>query len=165
MTPIESTKWLKSYLERKTREKIDMNSEAFQVVKDFALIWNIFESTCCNKHCTPDIMWRGRAINTSEKIVIQTFTFFKERYIDNDDVNERFNSLNIKNHKDEIKKILLDIAPDIEDQAKACRIIIQRLRNNMFHGEKDVTKLSEQYKLLELANTFLTDTIDNINKP
>jgi len=67
--------------------------------------------------------------------------------------------------KEKVKKILLrgdDATP--QEKAEALIKIIFRLRNNLFHGEKDVGKLYEQNESFAYANQFLLNIVEKHKK-
>lgn len=56
-------------------------------------------------------------------------------------------------------KHILNNTSDNEHQTWACLYICARIRNNMFHGEKDEWKLNSQKKIFMVINNFLTELL------
>lgn len=154
----QSSKWLERYFEGLT---IDIDSSEFQSVKNFPLIWNIYESLFFEKDCSAKKSWERDAIHPTNDCASGTFEYFKKRYSEGDGAQERFEALNTKDHKDEVRNILAAEKPTIEEVNKACRMIVQRLRNNFFHGEKEMRNIASQIELFEYANRYLIGIIEN----
>ncbi len=65
--------------------------------------------------------------------------------------------------QDEIKKQQL-IKSSLEEYLKICLFIVYRLRNNLFHGIKQLSDLTFQNDLFNVANRFLSVVIASLKK-
>ena len=65
--------------------------------------------------------------------------------------------------QDEIKKQQL-IQNNLKEYLKICLFIVYRLRNNLFHGIKQLSDLSDQNDLFNVANRFLSLVIASLKK-
>lgn len=71
--------------------------------------------------------------------------------------------LKIWEEQDEIKKQQL-IKSSLKEYLKICLFIVYRLRNNLFHGIKQLSDLSDQNDLFNVANRFLSVVIASLKK-
>lgn len=60
-----------------------------------------------------------------------------------------------------VEFILGNGMPTIAEKIEALVLIIHRIRNNFFHGEKDLYEIAEQTALLERCNAVLSRLIDD----
>ena len=62
--------------------------------------------------------------------------------------------------KEFIQNKLCDSTPSIKDKIQSILYIAFRLRNNLYHGEKDVSTLYDQNENFKQINLFLMEVID-----
>jgi len=133
-------------------------------VKDFTLMWNIFDSVTCSTHFS---IVRFEQILINQNYDINRFlpflNYFKERYVVNNEFNNRFQHLNFRNNdrKDLVKEVLLGNNINEKEIILALIIIIFRFRNNLFHGVKDIQVIDEQRSNFENANEILKIIMEN----
>jgi len=106
-------------------------------------------------------------INTAEASLAQrqfqqadfqvSYNYFRNRYVGDAEALERFDHLNFRpnDRKAFVSQILHDPNSSVADIVLAITIIVYRLRNNMFHGEKDMRFIDGQVGNFEQANAFL----------
>ena len=58
-----------------------------------------------------------------------------------------------------LKLILGNVLPSNEEKIWACLYVCSRVRNNMFHGEKDEWALNEQITIFAVLNDFLSNLL------
>lgn len=138
-------------------------------VLSFSILWNLFEYKICDKHF--DIEKVVQHVNTYN-IPLDKFTkeinYFLKRsksFSSEDDVIEYIEKgllippLNKYGKENEwhtlVKSFLYEEAMSEQDKLKALFIIIYRLRNNMFHGEKDVMNIHLQEQNFIHANSAI----------
>ncbi|SHK05334.1 hypothetical protein [Pseudozobellia thermophila] len=142
---------------------VDLNNEDLDSIKDFALIWNIFESKVCGMNFSPNRVQEG--IN-SKKYKIKDFSeelkYFQNRYVTDGEMNYRFPFLYFRNKKSEefSKDVLLGNKSEVNEVILGLVLIIYRLRNNLFHGVKDMAVINEQKENFEMANYILSKILD-----
>jgi len=136
-------------------------------VLDFALMWNLFESKFCNRDANVGCLER---ISTeyvtliNDDIVNDCIEYFSNRYIRNNELNTTFNSVKIPPSKFElVKSVLIGQTADKKNKIEIILLIAYRFRNNLFHGEKELRKLSSQAENFEKLNRFLA-TLLLVNK-
>lgn len=134
----------------------------------FTFVWNIFEKECCNKKAKIGSHPRNIASNLqthlSEDVINHIYTYFRDRYVINETVNDIFNSFDFSSHgqvyKTFVEEKLLNTESSHQDKIQALLYIAFRLRNNLYHGEKEVKKLYEQNENFRQINILLMAIID-----
>ena len=133
-------------------------------VKNFSLIWNIFDRHVCNSSFSI-----ARIEQKYSKIVFDSkemeifFEYFQKRYInDIGFTNNLFDKLMLRrNDRPQfVQDVLLGRITDLNSKVLVITIIIYRYRNNFFHGLKDYSKIDKQDKNFEIANEFLKTIIN-----
>ena len=125
-------------------------------IRDFALLWNLFESLCFDKFV--DMNKINRLIDTKIDLFDEAkyqdiFDYFYNRY-KND--NPKVEALHLRNgDKELVKKVLNDNFTDKNNKLKFIMAIIYRYRNNLFHGEKDMRYIRLQKENFQNTNKFL----------
>lgn len=170
--------WLKHYF-----NKPHMDEKSLRPVLHFSLLWNLFEHTYFtdDRHLNPK-----RLINLSstsfnflrDENLDTIFNFFKNRYFPNNQINNRFTTLQLDrrvfngqpSNYDFCQNILTVITPSKEAKTKCIFLIIHRFRNNLFHGRKNPKTLNIYEQPFKEINKFLVNFIettadnDTINK-
>jgi hypothetical protein len=137
---------------------INLNEEDLTNVKDFTLIWNVFESSIFRSSFS--------IAKTEQKLKQQQFDindfqqfldYFKNRYVTNSTINGRFQNLNFRRNDREtlVTEVLLGNNENANDVLLAMIIIVYRFRNNLFHGEKDIQVIDQQKTNFKNANELL----------
>jgi hypothetical protein len=93
-------------------------------------------------------------------------TYFKDRYIDENRTNERFNHLRINNqqYSNLVTNVLLEQDTRESSIIMALFVIVYRYRyryrNNLFHGNKNILNLDTQEVNFYHANLILTKVLN-----
>lgn len=150
------------------RYNTHLNEANLVEVKNFALVWNIFEGSICDSHFTISNFRQRLEQQTEEHEFNMTdfepyMNYFRSRYITNNSINSRFTRLYIENRHwaKYAERILLEDTPEINDIIMVLIIIVYRLRNNLFHGRKEMPSINHQADNFSNANNFLMTLIDN----
>lgn len=146
-------------------------AQEFYHAESFFLIWNIFEKKVANGHTLTIPMikhfvtYNQNAINQHQQTLnagIQTsFTYFCQRYVTNDEeqANDLFNGLGFRTQEREHREFLLDtlrdINPSVSMKLLGLLIIAYRIRNNTFHGTKQLPEVVEQQETFQHLNQIL----------
>ena len=131
---------------------------------NFAMIWNLFEDRCMGKKAqiskVNNLVESLISINNLEVDAI--FDYFKDRYKVADNIYNT-ESLSWRSNEKTYRNFVIEKFRDTQcshqDKIKAVLYIIFRLRNNLFHGEKDIAIINEQKRTFVLVNKFLMDLI------
>lgn len=133
-------------------------------IKDFSLIWNVFEDHVCGNNFSiqklqQDIANRNIDIN----LFASHLAYFKNRYTENGTFTNRFQYLYFRTNDRQqlVESVLLGTETNPNNIILAIAIIIYRFRNNLFHGLKEMQYIDQQNQNFEIANSFLTILIDN----
>lgn len=142
--------------------KTNLDNEITHRIKNFTLLWNIYETFACNKNANYSTILNNvdkieSATIVDYTIVEEAKTYFFNRYFNEDKTpNDRFpelvkSDLNIKNF------ILRELPKEVIDKNTllAMLLIIYRYRNNLFHGNKNVVTLNGQIDNFAHANELL----------
>lgn len=133
-------------------------------VKDFSLIWNVFENSICGNNFS---IQRFQQDITNRNIDVNLFSshlsYFKNRYLEKGTFTNRFQYLYFRpnDRKELVERVLLGTDTDPKNIILAITIIVYRFRNNLFHGLKEIQNIDQQDQNFEVANSFLTILIDN----
>lgn len=131
---------------------------------NFAMIWNLFEYRCMGKKAqiskVNNLVASLISVNNLEVDAI--FDYFKDRYKVADNIYN-IESLSWRSNENTYRNFVIEKFRDTQcshqNKIKAVLYIIFRLRNNLFHGEKDIAIINEQKQTFVLVNKFLMDLI------
>lgn len=148
---------------------VHLDAKTQSAVVNFSLIWNVFEGQFCDNSVSVSKLDLIAGEVTSEpfpeQILKQIFRFYKDRYVENESVNWRFDSLNFRGNdrKEVVAAIILSPDDDItQDAILALLIIVYRIRNNLFHGLKAFDMLHDQAQNLITASCFLSLVMESL---
>jgi len=153
--------WLKQY---KMYGEFDL--KRIESILLFSYIWNLFEREICEKNAliknVSQYIELLNNIDSKTDDMDRLWKHFQSRYVSGGIATEKFNDFVFND--DCIKSIALTTLtndnPSLKDKIETILRIVFRLRNNLFHGEKDVSKLYEQNELFSKANEFLSILLD-----
>lgn len=152
------TEWINN------RFGVNLNDQDLSSIKDFSLIWNVFEDTVCSNNfsiATAETQILTRQLNLQE--FQNTLDYFKNRYVENGSTNQRFGFLHFRpnDREDFVRQVLLGNITDTHQIVLAITIIVYRFRNNLFHGMKDIRVIDQQRDNFQHANSFLTTLLNH----
>lgn len=155
------TEWINSKLGSALDDK------AIKSIKDFSLVWNIFEDRACDNDPVLPVMQKfidkiSVALAADRENAEDTFDYFKKKYVDKGKINLRFTFLNLRESDDPafVEATLVAHKPSLRDKALASLLIISRYRNNLYHALTDMTQVHEQKESFRTANRFLATTLE-----
>lgn len=161
---MNENEWLREFL------KMDFNSPALtkiESIKNFALLWNLFERYFCAKYAKlPQIESNINKLIKDNYIFPETiykncYDYYRQRYLTKNKTNKLFEGLGFREnasdvkYKQILKSILENPDSEIKKRILACFIIVYRLRNNLFHGSKNIATLNTQNENFEIANQVI----------
>ena len=170
---MKTNDWLKTFFKT---DNENINYEKIENVKNFAILWNLFERYFCDKKADLNVISEKiRKLNESgytfpSKISGEYYDYFRNRYITHDNTNAIFESLNFRqtagdmNHKSNLKNILLSDDSTNDKKVLACLIIIYRFRNNLFHGSKNIATIDNQEENFKVANEIIMIFLEFLKK-
>ena len=122
----------------------------------FAILWNIFEREKCNNYCTVSKIEK-LIFNTSDKWH-QLAEVLKQRQEQFDLTEEQYITRKLRRqglNSERIEKINKFLQSNGQEDIVGGLFAIYRIRNNMFHGEKDYQMLDGQKELFDAVNNVL----------
>lgn len=157
--------WLNGYFRT---AHVDFNE--LRPVLTFALIWNLFETKACKRFANPASIrtsvdsaeLQGRLARDRYSPYVE---YFRTRYFDEfGNANNFFLGLALTNsdHRLIVERTLRGETQDLNNIVYALLLIAHRIRNNLFHGNKEVSLLHTQTELFRVINGLLVDYIEDI---
>lgn len=170
---MQQNEWLQNFL---SDEDVKPDFSKIENVKNFTILWNLFERFFCNKEGSLhniqqnliDLQNKGY-IFPAKTFDVQ-YSYFRQRYISNAQTNMTFEGLNFRDtanerdHKLSLKNFLEGNTTDDFHKISALLIITSRFRNNLFHGSKNVATISEQDESFEHLNNVLMSLLDFLKR-
>jgi hypothetical protein len=153
--------WLKRYFPYANVVEDNMSS-----VLHFCLMWSLFESKVCERHASVGKMKSfTKGLNKTESLKQRDFDpyllYFQKRYLNHGRTNDRFDKLRISGmNRELVESVLKKEETKNSSVILALLIIVYRLRNNLFHGEKPIITLHNQSMNFNVANRFLAEVLD-----
>lgn len=133
-------------------------------VKDFSLIWNVFENVVCQKNFSIVRTLEGlenRIIDSAE--FNSYLQYFQNRYVSNGTFTNRFQYLHFRpnDRRNLVEEVLLGNNTNNNEIILALVIIVYRYRNNLFHGIKRIQEIDRQRENFENANGVLKTLLNH----
>ena len=140
---------------------IDISVEIGPELLEFLILWNLFEKRLFNNRFSITEAIR-KDVKVSSASLDATLAYFKKRYIENGQTNSKFDALSFRRNdkKSNVVNILCGVSDVILNRRTAVQIIIYRLRNNLFHGLKEVETLSSNKSTFLIVNEFLLSCLE-----
>jgi len=150
-----------------------LNSETLEPILSFTLIWNLFETVACNRNGS--IRSIDESINNANDhglLKSEDFSdfliFFQSRYVQDRDIDQlpeyllsRRGCSNIESDKIRLlQDVLQGNSTAIGEIVSSLLFIAYRIRNNLFHGEKNLFTLDTQLDLFRAVNFLLAQYLD-----
>ena len=160
----DALQWLNGHF----RGELSLSLEQLGPILCFSLIWNLFETRACGRHATQESIRRavdhadesGRLEHSRYEPFL---TFFQNRYQGRSS-DETFRRLLMENQtaQEMVRRALLGEAQDLNNKVYALLLIGHRVRNNLFHGNKEVGSLPRQTELFVAVNALLATFLEDI---
>jgi hypothetical protein len=141
--------------------------ETLALVADFTLIWALFEGTEAHGE---DVIVVDELQSIAERVshgfsaqrLDEFVAFWSDRYTADGSTNHRFDRLNMTHgpHRTLVKNVLLKNDTSHANRIQAVLLITYRLRNNLFHGVKDIQHLDGQKDNLRYASDLLETVLE-----
>lgn len=159
----------KDWLMQNAPECGKLEDDELKAITYFCLLWSLFEARVLEKFADIEkitgaviaMKQRGRI---SEGCCKDAFEYFQDRYTNGDSFNEKFEALNFRegDKRGFVEDVLMNRVSDPDPALilEALLIIIYRLRNNLFHGEKWDYGIKCQKENFRQANNVLMRVMD-----
>jgi hypothetical protein len=151
--------WVNDY----TRAGSPINEATFGPILHFSLMWNLFERDACGREANPANIERSVQTAFAEgKLSLDAFQehldYFQNRaQRDNMTIIRYLEALKLTNAnaRNLVRGVLAGDLSDPNNVVYALLLIAHRIRNNLFHGEKEVANLHSQVDLFRAVNSLL----------
>ena len=157
----DDIKWITNYL------NMNIDSNKIERIRNFALLWNIFEGAAFNKNAhMSKIKCFVKALSANIDIDKGRLTLilehFIERYGDLNNPSMLFDELKFKKNDD--TSLVLDVLSRKKESPveilTSLLMITFRLRCNLFHGEKSIAGIEGQDTNFTMVNELLKTVLD-----
>jgi len=173
-TNFDSFEWVRHYFPHLNHQQMDS-------ILSFSLIWNLFEARICDKFASvrrirEKVDRADRSGSLLRDSYEQYLNYFRNRYgptgagaLDELAPTGPELSRNVREAnatvRAEIERVFQDSHPSTADLVNALLLVAYRIRNNFFHGSKNVQNLPRQAELFRVVNNLLATFIDAVNPP
>lgn len=160
--------WINGYF----RGSVHLDFDHLRPVLCFSLIWNLFETHACRRHATAESI-RKSVDHADESRQLRRehyecyLSFFRSKYLTPERTIDCFFDhllLTEPRAQEVVRRALLSESQDLNNHVYALLLIAHRIRNNLFHGNKDVESLPRQIDLFNTVNALLATYLDDIEK-
>jgi hypothetical protein len=143
-----------------------LKHDSVDVVSSFTLMWDIFEGAVCSNHANI-LAFKKRANKIAQRRLLPQdiedgVRFWRQRYVTGAKLNNQFERLNFRppDCREHVEAVLRSEKDDPESRLLAVMIVIYRLRNNLFHGLKEIDTLNDQLPNLTMACRVLAAIVE-----
>lgn len=152
------------------REAPQLQPATLEVVAWFTFLWNFFEGVTCNGSVSvsklgqvAERMASSPAISNDS--VEHCISFYRFRYLNGDQMQERFYGLNFRSNdrQELVEAVLRGTESDLNTKLHALLIIAYRIRNNLFHGLKSLHVWDDQAQNISEATRILSIAMEALN--
>ncbi|WP_084376616.1 hypothetical protein [Pseudomonas mucidolens] len=133
-----------------------------RVIFDFAFLWSLFEAQIMENHARTDrIRDRIDAWTLDRTLGAELYegelAYFRNRYYADGELTHHFPHLKLRpsDHLSLVQEVVEGVNDPPRDRMLALLMIVWRLRNNLFHGEKWAYELRDQRENFSHANSIL----------
>jgi len=138
-------------------------TETYLSIADFCVMWAIFECTELNDtdNSLDELTNVASRVSQHMNSLDEPLAFWRSRYVENGQINGRFTKLRFSHqpHIELVHRVLLNRTFNTQERIHALLLIVYRLRNNLFHGAKDITTIDGQRNNLDMASKVMRDVI------
>lgn len=154
--------WLSDYFE----DQITYSTSEIESIRNFVLIWNIFESVAGNRSMSIREIDRlvGRLANRNMLQLHDFQEFIEYARQAYDFEREAIEFLNLRRNGQEVERLVIAFLDGRErrlpQMVRALLYITYRMRNNLMHGEKNILTIDTQNADFNLVNKLLAKILD-----
>lgn len=175
LTNFDSFGWVRRYFPH-----LDQ-AQQIDAILSFSLIWNLFEARICDKFASVNTIRNkvDRADSTGALLrddYEPYLNYFRHRYgpegvgaLDALAPTGPEQRRNVRDANASVRAVIegvfQDPHPRTADMVNALLLIAYRVRNNFFHGGKNLQDLPHQVELFRVVNGLLSTIIDAVNPP
>lgn len=139
-----------------------------QAIFDFSFLWSLFEAQIMDNYARADVIrqrveaWAAAGTLEADHYDAELF-YLRNRYFNGGALTHHFPHLKLRpvDHLEIVKAVIMGSSNSPRDRILCLLMIIWRLRNNLFHGEKWAYQLRDQLENFTHANSVLMRILDH----
>jgi hypothetical protein len=153
----------KNWISANIRDGQNIDDTTYQSIADFCVMWALFEGTELHgiEVAVDELENVATRIASNIQNIQEPQNYWKNRYIKNGETNNRFDHLRFNHapHRNLVAEVLNETNTNQVNVVHAMLLITYRLRNNLFHGVKDITTITHQSANLNAGADFLKNVL------
>lgn len=145
-----------------------MPAEDREAIANFTFLWSLFEARALDRGASAQrILAFTHELSARNTLKPERFDdqlrYFRERYFPKGQESRHFPHLHLRGNDSPalVQAVLMGKNNDPADRVAGVLIVIYRLRNNLFHGEKWGYELQGQLQNFTIANDTLMTAIES----
>lgn len=139
-----------------------------QAIFEFSFLWSLFEAQIMDNYARADLIrqrvgsWATEGTLEADRYDAELF-YFRNRYFNNGALTYHFPHLNLRaaDSLETVKAVIEGTSNAPHDRILCLLMIVWRLRNNLFHGEKWAYQLRDQLENFIHANSVLMRVLEH----
>lgn len=143
-------------------------NDSYQSIADFCLMWALFEGTELHRveNTVDELEEVANRLYYQIRGIEPALDFWSDRFTESGEFNQKFRKLRFSHapHEALVKSVLLKENTNRSDILHALLLIVYRIRNNLFHGEKDITRIFNQKSNFINSSYLLQRVIESSNR-
>lgn len=160
-----------AWLSKKVPEFSKLGEDERKVIYDFSFLWSLFEGSVLNCHCNIRVI--KKLVSNLEQqnrlagIDISPYVeYLQHRYYLGGSLTCHYHHLHVERSGNPAEVVEMLSSEDCSNSVKliGCLVVVFRLRNNLFHGEKWRYRLQGQLDNFQQANEFLRNVMDCLQR-
>jgi hypothetical protein len=162
-----------TYLAQRIPGYANLDGGDHKAIQEFSLMWSAFEGTMFERRAEPSkLLAIAEELDKANALVdMAAFTpalkFWSERYFPGGEESHHWPHLHMDRTTKKINRLVVDVLTGEEwlpvHVLQALLLIVLRLRNNLFHGEKWAYGIAGQRQNFEHACAVMMATMDLVN--
>ena len=136
--------------------------ETIQAVGEFSINWSLFEKYYCKCFCNPKVIdeidfspYHEKIIPMIPKFKTSLAAWFEYQNKEINDEGVKDILYTEKNEGSDYRTRIVSFLTSDSTSVVDCMLCVERLRNNLLHGEKEAFELNRQRELIETATSIL----------
>jgi hypothetical protein len=132
-----------TWLERKVPEFSSLGQEEREAIYDFSFLWSLFEGNVLNCHCNVgEIRQLVSSLEKRNRLsdiqLAPYIDYLQNRYYVDGSLTNLYQHLHVERSGNPAEVVEMLCNQDCSESVQliGCLVVVFRLRNNLFHGEK-----------------------------
>jgi len=137
-------------------------------IAEFVIMWSVFEAVALGTrgdvHSIITFVDGKEAELENPALFSPILHHFTNRYVEDSQLNHKFEALRLRNHdrRTDVEGVLLGEKEQSKEIVKALLIIVYRLRNNLFHGNKWGDEMRDQQRNFDFSCQLMMRVLDAV---